>query len=268
VKIVTPKIVGIVNVTEDSFSDGGRYLAPERALEHALQLAADGADVVELGPSASNPDAREVPSDEEIRRIEPLIAALAARGISISVDSFHPGTHRYCARRSEVAYINDIQGFPDASVYADLARANCRLVVMHSVQGRARPARAPADPRAVVAGIYRFFEQRLGEFERAGIARARVILDPGMGYFLGSNTDASLLVLREIAQLKQHFNLPAMVSVSRKSFLGAITGREAGARGSATLAAELFAATRGADYLRTHDVAALRDGLKVFAALA
>ncbi len=267
-KFATPKIVGIVNVTEDSFSDGGRYLAPERALEHALQLASDGAGVVELGPVASNPDAREVSPDEEIRRIEPLIAALATRAISISVDSFHPETQRYCARRSEVAYINDVQGFPDASVYAELARAQCRLVVMHSVQGRARPARAPADPHAVVAGIYRFFEPRLREFERAGIARERVILDPGMGYFLGSNANVSLMVLREIPQLKQHFNLPVMVSVSRKSFLGAITGREVGARGAATLAAELFAALQGADYVRTHDVAALRDGLKIFAALA
>jgi len=269
-KFAEPKIVGIVNLTEDSFSDGGRYLEFDRALEHALKLAADGADIVELGPSSSNPDAREVSPDEERRRIEPLLAELAARRVAISVDSFQPETQRYCARRGgagEIAMLNDVEGFPNPAVYADLARAACKLVVMHSTQGRARPARSPADPRAVVAGIYRFFEQRLSALESAGIDRSRVILDPGMGYFLASNVEPSAMVLREIPKLKQCFNLPVMVSVSRKSFLGTITGRAVGERGAATLAAELFAARQGADYVRTHDVAALRDGLKVLAAL-
>ena len=266
-KFAEPKIVGIVNITEDSFSDGGRYLEPDRALEHALKLAAEGADIVELGPSSSNPDAKPVSPDEEIRRIEPLLAKLAARHIAISVDSFQAETHRYCARRSEVAMINDVEGFPDPAVYPDLCRAACKLVVMHSVQGRARPSRSPAEPRAVVAGIYRFFEQRVRALESAGIPASRVILDPGMGYFLASNAEPSAMALREIPRLKQYFNLPLMVSVSRKSFLGTLTGRAVSERGAATLAAELFAALQGADYLRTHEVAPLRDGLKVFAAL-
>jgi len=268
VKFAEPKIVGIVNVTADSFSDGGRYLEFDRALEHALKLAADGADIVELGPSSSNPDASEVSFDEELRRIEPLLAKLAERRIAISVDTFQPATQRYCARRPDVALINDVEGFANPAVYPDLARAACKLVVMHSVQGRARPARSDADPRAVVAGIYRFFEQRLSALESAGIDRSRVILDPGMGYFLAGNAEPSLMVLREIPKLKLYFNLPLMVSVSRKSFLGTITGRAVTERGAATLAAELFAARQGADYVRTHDVAALRDGLKVLAALA
>ena len=266
-----PKIVGIVNLTEDSFSDGGRYLEFDRALEHALKLANDGADIVELGPSSSNPDAREVSPDEELRRIEPLLAALAARRIAIAVDSFQLETQRYCARRSgagEIALLNDVEGFPNPAVYPDLARAACKLVVMHSTQGRARPARAPADPRTVIDGIYRFFRERLGALEAAGIDRNRVILDPGMGYFLASNAEASVMALREIPKLKQCFNLPVMVSVSRKSFLGTITGRAVGERDAATLAAELFAAREGADYIRTHDAAPLRDGLKVLAGLA
>ncbi len=267
-KFAAPKIVGIVNITADSFSDGGRYLEPDRALEHALKLAAEGADIVELGPSSSNPDAKPVPPDEEIHRIEPLLAKLANRKIAIAVDSFQLETHRYWARRNEIAMINDVEGFPNAAVYPDLCRAACKLVVMHSVQGRARPSRSPAEPRAVVAGIYRFFEQRLNALEAAGIDRSRVILDPGMGYFLASNPEPSAMALREIPRLKQYFNLPVMVSVSRKSFLGTITGRAVGERSAATLAAELFAARQGADYLRTHDVAALRDGLKVLAALA
>jgi dihydropteroate synthase len=264
----SPKIVGVVNLTEDSFSDGGRYLEFDRALEHALELAADGADIVELGPSSSNPDAKEVSPDEEIRRIEPLLAKLAERRIAISVDSFQPETQRYCAQRPEIAMLNDVEGFPNPAVYPDLARAACKLVVMHSTQGRARPARSPADPPAVIDGIYRFFRERLSALESAGIDRSRVILDPGMGYFLASNAEASVMALREIPKLKQCFNLPVLVSVSRKSFLGTITGRAVNERGAATLAAELFAALQGADYIRTHDAAALRDGLKVLAALA
>jgi len=265
--LVGPKIVGIVNITEDSFSDGGLYIRPERALEHALALAAQGADIVELGPASSNPDAREVSAEEEIRRLEPLLERLAARGIAISVDSFQPETQRYCAARGEVAFINDIQGFPESRIYADLARASCKLVVMHSVQGRARPSRTPAESQAVIAGVYRFFEYRLKVLGSAGISGARIILDPGMGYFLAANAEPSVAALREIPKLKQSFNLPLMISVSRKSFIGTLAGRAVHERGAATLAVELFAAMRGADFIRTHDVAALRDGLAVFAAL-
>ncbi len=119
----------------------------------------------------------------------------------------------------------------------------------------------------MIAGIYRFFEHRLSALEAAGIARERIVLDPGMGYFLASNAEPSLTALREIPRIREHFRVPAMVSVSRKSFLGTITGRDVAHRGAATLAAELFAAIQGVDYIRTHDVAALCDGLKVFAAL-
>ena len=156
-----PKIVGVVNLTEDSFSDGGRYLEFDRALEHALKLAADGADIVELGPSSSNPDAKEVSPDEEIRRIEPLLAKLAERGVPISVDSFQPETQRDRLQRPEIAMLNDVEGFPNPAVYPDLARAACKLVVMDSTQGRARPARSPADPGTVIDGIYRFFREHL-----------------------------------------------------------------------------------------------------------
>jgi dihydropteroate synthase len=265
-KFRSPKIVGIVNLTEDSFSDGGLYLDPDRALEQATRLAADGAAIVELGPSASNPDSVAVSARQEIRRLEPLIDKLAARGIAIAVDSFQADTHRYCAGRSEVVLINDISGFPHPEVYDELARATCKLVVMHSVGGRAM--RSPADPVAVVSGLYRFFEHRLSALDSSGIARTRMILDPGMGYFLGSNPEPSIAALREIPKLRRHFGLPVMVSVSRKSFLGTITGREISERGAATLAAELFTAMQGVDYIRTHDVAALSDGLKLIAALA
>jgi len=164
-----------------------------------------------------------------------------------------------------VAFLNDIQGFPDASLYRELAASPCRLVVMHAVQGRGRAQRLELSPDAVWQRVRGFFAATLAS---AGIARERLILDPGMGFFLSSRPEASLRVLARIGRLKQEFALPVLVSVSRKSFLRAITGRAATAEaGAATLAAELFAAAAGADYIRTHDPGALRDALRVTAAL-
>jgi dihydropteroate synthase type 2 len=271
--LVGPKLVGIVNITEDSFSDGGRFLDSQAALAHARLLAASGADIVELGAAASNVAANPVPAAEEIRRLEPVIAALGDSFAPLSVDTSEPATQRFALARG-IAYLNDIKGFPDPSVYPDLAAAQCRLVVMHAVTGDGgengrRAERIDLGPGEVWGRIEGFFTERVARLEAAGIARERLILDPGMGLFLSTRADASLHVLTRLDRLKQIFGLPVMVSVSRKSFLAAITGREApGERGAASLAAELYAAAHGADYIRTHDPGALRDALKVMAALA
>ena len=261
-----PKIVGVVNITEDSFSDGGLYLKPDAATEHALRLVADGADVVDLGPASSHPDAKEVSPEEEVRRLAPALDRLSRAGIAVSVDSFQPETQRYAASRG-VAYVNDIQGFPVPTIYPDLARAGCKLVVMHSVQERGRATRVSTDSGTIFERIINFFEGRLRELERGGIDTDRLILDPGMGYFLGDNPEPSVVVLRRLANLKRHFRLPVWLSVSRKSFLGRLTGREVHERGPATLAAELHAVQQGVDYIRTHDVRALKDALMVLRAL-
>src|SRR5712691_6167251 len=266
--LVGPRLVGIVNITADSFSDGGRFLNPAAAIAQARLLAAEGADIVELGAAASNVAASEVAPAEEIRRLDPVIAALAGTGTTLAIDTSQPETQRFGLARG-VAYLNDIRGFPDPSVYPDLAAGDCRLVVMHAVEaeGRARQVDLAADE--VWRRIEGFFAERVARLERAGIARERLILDPGMGFFLSSRADVSLRVLTTLDRLKRAFGLPIMVSVSRKSFLGAITGRSAPAeRGAATLAAELYAAVHGADYIRTHDPAALRDALAVTEALA
>jgi dihydropteroate synthase type 2 len=276
--LLGPRLVGIVNITEDSFSDGGRFLDSEAALAHARLLAASGADIVELGAAASNVAASPVPAAEEIRRLEPVIAALAGSLTPLALDTSEPATQRFAVAHG-IAYLNDIRGFPDPSVYPDLAAAQCRLVVMHAVaseapeseggesEGRAR--RVDLGPGEVWRRIEEFFTERVARLEAAGIARERLILDPGMGLFLSTRADASLHALTRLDRLKQMFGLPVMVSVSRKSFLGALTGRAApGERGAATLAAELYAAAHGADFIRTHDPGALRDGLTVMAALA
>src|SRR5438132_3135775 len=252
-----PLLVGILNITEDSFSDGGHYLDPAAAIAQARRLVAGGADIVELGAAASNIAAKPVPPAEEIRRLEPVIAALAVEHIPLSVDSFQPETQRFALARG-VAYLNDIQGFPDPAIYPDLAAASCRLIVMHAAQGRGRAQRLDLGANEVWQRIEDFFAERVPRLERAGIPRDRLILDPGMGLFLSRRPEASLHVLTRLDRLKQAFELPIMVSVSRKSFLGAITGRSAPAeRGAATLAAERYAAAHGADYIRTHDPAAL-----------
>jgi dihydropteroate synthase len=203
---------------------------------------------------------------EEIRRLEPVISALT--GIPLSVDTMQPEVQRF-AIAGGVDYLNDIRGFPDPSVYPDLAAAHCRLVVMHAVLGDARAQRVDLSAGEVWHRIEEFFAERVARLTAAGIARDRLILDPGMGFFLSSRAEASLRVLVGLQRLKHAFSLPVMVSVSRKSFLAAITGRQApDERGPATLAAELYAAANGADFIRTHDPAALRDALAVTSALA
>jgi dihydropteroate synthase len=265
--LVGPRVVGIVNITEDSFSDGGRFLDPAAAIARARLLAADGADIVELGAAASNFAASPVAPAEEIRRLDPVIAALSGTGAALAIDTCQPETQLFALARG-VAYLNDIRGFPDPSVYRDLAAGSCRLVVMHAVEGGGRARRVALAAGEVWQRIEAFFAERVARLEGAGIARERLILDPGMGFFLSSRAEASLRVLTSLDRLKRAFGLPVMVSVSRKSFLGAITGRTAPAeRGPATLAAELYAAAHGADYIRTHDPAALRDALAVMAAL-
>lgn len=266
--MAAPLLLGIVNLTEDSFSDGGRYLDPAAAVAHARRLVADGADVIDLGAAASNIDAVVVDPASEIARLDPVIEALTSDGTPISVDTFSPAVQRYAIARG-VAYLNDIHGFADPAIYPELAHARCRLVVMHAVQDRGRAQQLGLDAETVWHRIRSFFAERIACLEAAGIGRDRLILDPGMGFFLSSRPEASLRALAGIARLKTEFGLPVLISVSRKSFLGAVTGRtDVTQRGAATLAAELHAAAAGADFIRTHDAGALRDGLRVVAAIA
>ncbi|MGV8997085.1 MAG: dihydropteroate synthase [Parvibaculaceae bacterium] len=261
----TPLIFGIVNVTSDSFSDGGRFLAPDAAIGHARKLMADGADVIDLGPASSNPDAAPVNAATEIARIAPVLDVLMGEGVPVSLDSYQPETQKYALARG-VAYLNDIRGFPDASLYPALAEAPAKLVVMHSLQdGQADRRAAPSGD--IIDHITRFFEVRIAALTQAGIARERIILDPGMGFFLGPTPETSFAVLARFNELKIRFDLPVFISVSRKSFLRKLTDRGANEAGPATLAAELAIAQAGVDFVRTHEPAPLRDGLKVLAAL-
>jgi dihydropteroate synthase len=251
-------ILGILNITEDSFSDGAKYLDPGAAIAQGRALVADGADILDLGAASSNPESKGVPPDLEIGRLTPVVAAL--NGVALSIDSFSLPVQRW-ALAQNVAYINDIHGFADTTLYPELAASPAKLIVMHAVQEQGAATRVDVAPEVIMGRIEKFFAARLSALERAGIARARMILDPGMGFFLGTNPRTSFTVLANLAQLKARFGLPILVSVSRKSFLRRLTGRDVHASGAVSLAAELFAIRQGADYIRTHAPGALRDAL-------
>ena len=261
-----PRILGIVNITPDAFSDGGRYFSADAAIAHARKLVAEGAHIVDLGPASSNPDASPVSPEEEMRRLVPVMEALMAEGMSVSVDSFLASTQAYALAHG-ARYLNDIQGFDEPSIYPALAASDANLIVMHSIQGRGNADRRQAPQGDIFDRISRFFEARIERLKVAGIARERLILDPGMGFFLGPTPETSFEVLARLGELKARFSLPVLISVSRKSFLRTVTGRSPQEAGAASLAAELLASIGGADYIRTHEPQPLTDALAVHAAL-
>lgn len=260
-----PQLFGIVNITNDSFSDGGRFLDAQSAVAHARKLLDEGADALDVGAAASNPDAEPISPAEEIRRLKPLLDAGLDRA-RLSIDTFSPETQAW-ALDQHVGWLNDIQGFPDPAIYPRLAASDARLIVMHNITRRGAARYVETDPARIFDILFDYFDTRLAALERSGVRRERIVLDPGMGYFLGTDPEVSLTVLRELPRLRQRYNLPLMISVSRKSFVRRLAGVGVADAGAATLAAELFAASKGADILRTHDPKATRQALGVWTAL-
>ncbi len=270
-RIPTVQILGILNLTRDSFSDGGRYLAPDQALAHARQLVADGANIIDIGAESTHPDAEDVPADEEIARLTPVIEALHAEGVPISVDTHKPSVMRAVLGLG-ADLINDVTALRDAAAVAAVRDSSARIIIMHSIATGARAERTDVPELKIIEPIMNFFLRRVGELERAGISRERLILDPGMGFFLGSDPAVSLTVLRDLDRIAT-LGLPLCISTSRKSFIGAVLGapgrpRPVDQRSAGTLATELWAMQSGVEYVRTHDVRALRDALAVWNAIA
>ncbi|HEX4272924.1 MAG TPA: dihydropteroate synthase [Rhizomicrobium sp.] len=260
------KVLGILNITADSFSDGGRYLEPSAAIFHARAMAESGADIIDIGAASSNPDAQAVAPDVEIARMSAVIPALKEKGLSLSIDSFAPDVQRWALAQG-VDYLNDIHGFPEPALYPALAASDARLIVMHMVQERGVAVRTDVPSSEIFDRVTGFFDARVKALTDAGIARERLILDPGMGQFVGTDMENSLILLRRLPELKARYGLPVLVSLSRKGFLRKLVNRPALEAGAASLAAELFAEANGADYVRTHAPGALRDGLKVLKAI-
>ena len=260
------KILGILNITSDSFSDGGRYLEPGAAIFHARAMAESGADIVDIGAASSNPEAQAVASEVEIARLAAVIPALKEKGLPLSIDTFAPDVQRWAMARG-MDYLNDIHGFPDATLYPELAKSDVKLIVMHMVQERGVAVRTEVPSSEIFDRVTRFFDARLRALTDAGIARERLILDPGMGQFVGTDPENSLILLRRLPELKARYGLPLLLSLSRKGFLRKLVNRPVLEAGAASLAGELFAEANGADYIRTHAPGALRDGLKVLKAI-
>jgi dihydropteroate synthase len=253
-----PLVMGIVNVTPDSFSDGGRFFGPSAAVEHGLRLAADGADILDVGGESSRPGDDVVPVDEELRRVVPVVAELVKRtGVPISVDT----TKADVARRSLDAgavIVNDITGLlGDPDMPAAAAEAGAGVVVMH-MQGT--PQTMQANPRYadVVREVVSFGEERLRALAEVGIAPETVCLDPGIGF--GKTRAHNLELLANLGELAA-LGRPVCLGVSRKGFIGRVVGRDRpGELAAGSLAVACFAAARGAAHVwRVHDVAAHRD---------
>jgi dihydropteroate synthase type 2 len=261
-----PAVVGILNLSPESFSDGHRVADAEVAEARARAMLAGGAAWVELGAASSHPDAAEISEDEEIARLRPLLTRLSDVVGRVGVDTWKPGVQRFCLSAG-VGVLNDVNAFSHRELYPVLAGSRCRLVAMHSVQSSGKAARQHGNAATIVDEIVAFFRERLAVLREAGIDGDRLWVDPGMGFFLGDGPEPSIAVLRALDWLRSQLQAPLLLSVSRKSFLGTITGREIERRGPATLSAELFAADSGVDALRTHDVDALIDALAVRRAL-
>jgi dihydropteroate synthase type 2 len=202
----------------------------------------------------------------EIARLAAVIPALRQKGLSLSIDSFAPQVQRWALGQG-VDYLNDIHGFPDAALCPDLAASNARLIVMHMVQAQGVAVRTDVPSDQIFDCVTAFFDARIAALQKAGIAKERLIMDPGMGQFVGADGENSLILLRRLPELRARYGLPLLVSVSRKGFLRKIVNRPAAESWAASLTAELFAASQGADYIRTHAPGPLADGLKLLKAL-
>jgi dihydropteroate synthase len=258
-------VVGILNLTDDSFSDGGRFLEPAAAVAQGERLLADGADWLDVGAESSNPRGQGVPAEVELARLRPVLEHFARAGARLSVDTHKPEVMR-AALDLGAGMINDITGLADPASVAVLAAASVPVVVMYSRNRGPRADLAAHSRVGLIDEIAGFFRERLQSLAAAGIARERILLDPGMGFFLGSTPEPSLEVLRHLPVLATLG--PLYVSTSRKSFIGAVLGgRPPGERQSGTLATELWALTHGASFVRTHDVRALNDAWKMWSAI-
>jgi dihydropteroate synthase len=251
-------VMGIVNVTPDSFADGGRYLNHADALAHARQLIDEGADIIDIGGESTRPGAADVSPDEEIRRVVPLIEALAARAVPLSVDTSKPDVMR-AALAAGAAIINDVRALQQPGAVAAVADSGCGLVLMH-MQGTPRTMQQAPYYRDVMDEVARFLAERVRYARAQGIDARRIAVDPGFGF--GKSIEHNFTLLSELSALKR-MQLPIVVGLSRKSMLGAATGRAVGDRAAASVAAALLAAERGANVVRVHDVAATRDALSV-----
>jgi len=256
--------MGIVNVTPDSFSDGGEFLDPERAVEHGLQLAADGADVLDIGGESTRPGAAEVSAEEELRRVIPVIEGLIAAGCTkaISIDTSKAAVAERALAAGAVI-VNDVTALGDAGMAGVCARGSSSLILMH-MKGTPRTMQEDPTYEDVVAEVREFLAAALERAVDDGVDEDRIWLDPGIGF--GKTVEHNLELIDRLGELRS-LGRPIVLGASRKRFIGTLTGREVGDRVGGTLAANVIGVARGAAMLRVHDVREAREALDVAEAI-
>ncbi len=258
-----PRVMGVLNVTPDSFSDGGDFFAPEKALQHALRMEAEGAAIIDVGGESTRPGAAPVTESDEIGRVVPVIEALQSRlRVPISIDTQKPAVMQ-AAIEAGAGLINDVNALRQAGALEVAAASGVPVCLMH-MQGDPRTMQDEPRYRDVVDEVKDFLAQRLAACEQAGIRRDRILLDPGFGFGKTVSHNLQLLArLEEFARLKQ----PLVVGLSRKSMIGKLLGLEVGERLPAGIALSVLAVERGAVLVRSHDVAATWQALQMQVAL-
>jgi dihydropteroate synthase len=251
--------MGVLNVTPDSFSDGGEFLAPEHALAHARRLVAEGADIIDVGAESTRPygNALPVSADEEMARLRPILADIVKLGVPVSIDSMKSDVAAF-ALDTGAAIANDVWGLQrDTNMASLAARRGVPVIIMHN--------RDRADPAIdIMKDIATFFARSLDIAARAGIAEGHIVLDPGIGF--GKTPEQSMIALARLDELKR-FRLPLLVGASRKRFIASVSPSEPRERLGGSIAAHLIAARGGARIIRTHDVADTVQALRVAAAI-
>lgn len=260
-----PLVMGILNVTPDSFSDGGLYAEPSKARLQAELMLADGADIIDIGGESTRPGAPPVPLEDELDRVIPLVKELSDAGIPVSVDTYKPEVMRH-ALAAGADLINDIWGFRMPGAIDAVKDSQCGLCVMHML-GEPQTMQVGEPAYAdVVAEIRAFLDERVNTMIRAGVAKNRISVDPGFGF--GKTVEHNYALLAHLPETAPIVGtpLPILAGMSRKSMLGAVVNRPARQRVAASVAAAVCAAERGAAIIRVHDVEQTVDALKVWAA--
>lgn len=264
-RLDVPRVMGIVNVTPDSFSDGGAHFDADAAVAHGLQLAAEGADVLDVGGESTRPGAEPVPLEEELRRVVPVVARLAREtALPVSIDTSRPEVMR-AAVEAGAGMINDVYGLRREGALDTAAALGVPVVLMHML-GEPRSMQDAPEYDDVVGEVHRFLAERIFAAEMAGIDRKRIVVDPGFGF--GKTTAHNLQLLARLERFGE-LGVPVLAGLSRKRTIGELTGRESPVeRVHGSVAAHVIAAQRGARLLRVHDVAATVDALKIWNTVA
>lgn len=258
--LTRPLVMGILNLTPDSFSDGGRYKSLDGALSRAEQMISQGVDIIDIGGESTRPGASPLSLPEELERVMPVLYALRECGKPLSVDTYKPEVMRE-ALLAGADMINDVSGFRTADAVSVVKESDCALCIMH-MQHAPQTMQLQPQYDDVLEEVIAFLQERVAALQQVGVAAERLSVDPGFGF--GKSPEHNLQLLRDLGAIAHRLNLPVLAGLSRKSTVGVLTGRPVEERVAGSVAAALVAVQKGASIVRVHDVAETVDALKVW----